>query len=453
MILTSMLRQLERAGVRSRAHRLRDSGLALDAVTRDWFIVTGGSVGRLGLGLIASIIIARALGPEAFGMYAVLAAVAAFAGAGVDLGLTNAAVRRVSAAWPEHLADVSQIWGAFFWLRVIVAAGIVGIGLALAGPLSSAIFGTPDYANYLRLALLGVAATALSGTVTSMLQATSRFGRLSLVLLVNSGLTVVLAIGLALTSQLTITTALLVLGIGTSLVSLALAYWLLPGRWRLAPPGREAFSRHARDLSRYGAWLWVGSLLTILALYLDVLIVNHWMAPAIVGIYALAVNLTVKVEVVNQSLYTVLLPAASSLKSQADVRSYIRRGLVRSGAIGMALLPILLLAGPLIGLFYGDAYRPAAGIVQGLLLVAIFNILLTPLQMLAFTYDRPWIVAATDGTRALTLLVAGVILVPTLGTSGAVLAKLAAAVAGGVIIIAFVVHQLRSTGDLPVDSE
>ena len=85
-----------------------------------------------------------------------------------------------------------------------------------------------------------------------------------------------------------------------------------------------------------------------------------------------------------------------------------------------------------------------------LLVVAILNIVLTPLLMLAFTFDRPRVVALADGTRVVALLVAGVVLIPVLETDGAVLARLAAAVAGGVVIVAFVVRQVRSRDDATV---
>jgi O-antigen/teichoic acid export membrane protein len=449
VVIHRIARSLHRADTGGSPYSLRN----LDAVTQGWLVVTSGSAARLGLGFIASIIIARALGPAAFGVYAVLAAIASFTGAAIDHGLTKSAVRRVSAVWPENLERALEIWRVFLWLRVLVVAIIVGAGLLLAGPISSLFLDIAGRELYLRLALLGVAATALSGSLTGMLQATSHFGRLSAVLLVNSGLTVILAIGLALAGQLSITTALLVLGIGTSLVSIGLAWWLLPGRWTLSPPNRTAMSRDGRDLARFGAWLWIGSLFGILALYLDVLIVNHWLTAATVGVYALAVNLAIKVEVVNHSLYTVLLPAASSLKTSKEIRQYIRRGLIRSGMIGVALVPLIPLARPLITLFYGESYAPAAGLFQGLLLIAIFNVIVMPLLMLAFTFDRPRLIALSDGLKALTLLVLAVALIPHFGTSGAIVAKFIAAVTGSAVVLVFLWRELARTANLGVKGE
>jgi O-antigen/teichoic acid export membrane protein len=423
----------------------------LDPVTRGWLVLSSGSVVRLGLGFIASVVIARALGPAAFGVYAVLATVAALGGALADLGLTTAAVRRLAPILESDHERAMVVWRVFFWLRLLVTGALVAVGVAVAGPLASFLFDDPGRSGLLRLALLGIAATALSGSVTGMLQATGHFGRLSAVLIANSGLTALLAIALATSGQLTIATALLVLGIGTSLVSFALGYRLLPGHWPLRLPGSESFSRDGMDLIRFGTWLWLGGVFSLLALYLDVLLVNHWAAAATVGTYALAVNLAVKVEVVNHSLYTVLLPDASRLRAGLDVRDYLRRSLLRSGAIGLALLPLIPLAGPLITTIYGNNYAGAVGLFQGLLAIGILNVLVMPVMMLAFTYDRPRLVALGDGVRVATLVIAGIVLIPAVGVNGAVVAKLLAALLGSGIVIFLLVRHARAVAQRAVE--
>ena len=54
----------------------------------------------------------------------------------------------------------------------------------------------------------------------------------------------------------------------------------------------------------------------MLAANLDVLVLNHLSTPAVVGAYALALNLATKAQVVNHSLYTVLLPNAAHLQQR-----------------------------------------------------------------------------------------------------------------------------------------
>ncbi len=418
--------------------------LSTDPVNRGWAVIFAGSVARLALGLIASVLIARSLGPADFGVYAVLAAAVGIAGAIADLGLTDAAVKRIAAVWQPDPTGARERGRLFFALKVGAAGLVAGAGILLAGPLSRRVLGLPGDGLLLRLALLGIVATAMSGAVTAMLQATGRFSQLSVVLIVNSGLTALLAAGLAVAGHLTLITALVVLGIGTSLVSFAIGRRLLPGQWRLGVPDRDALRHEGRRLTRFGRWLWVANMFAMLTVQLDVLLVNRWSVPATVGSYALALNLASKVDVVNHSLYTVLLPTASALDGEGAFGRYIRRGLIRSGLISLALLPLIPLARPVITLLYGPAYAPAAPLFRLLLGVVIFDVFTTPVLLLAFPLNQPKLLAAADALRAGTLALAGAWLIPTQGPVGAVAAKFGARVAGAVLILA--VLRGRRTG-------
>src|SRR6266849_378646 len=210
------------------------TSVLVDPITRGWAVVTSAGVVRLGLGFIASLVIARALGPAAFGTYAVLAATVGIVGGLAEGGLTEAAVLRISAVWPDKPGDAQHRARAFFWLRLGLASVVVGIGCVVAGPLAQGVLNTDD--GLLRWALLGIVATAASGAVSAMLQATGAFGRMSSLTLFNTGLTALLAIGLAIVARLDLLTALIVLGIGTSLATFWLGAAMLPRRWRLRLP-------------------------------------------------------------------------------------------------------------------------------------------------------------------------------------------------------------------------
>lgn len=401
--------------------------------------MTGGTVIRLALSLVASVLIARSLGPAQLGVFAVLAAVAGIVGVVADLGLSTTAVKRIAPAWPDERDTANRRWQAYVVLRIAASGLIVLVPILLAEPIAARLLQLeePNSAGLLRLALLGVLATALSGAMNTGLQATRRFGRLSLALLFNSALTAVLAILLAWAGLLTLVTALLVLGIGTSLATLVLAFKLLPQGWRIE---RTAFDRtllrsEGSELMRFGRWLWIGSIFAVLTAQLDVLLLNRMVPAAVVGSYALALNLASKADVANQSLYAVLLPAASALEGRGGLRGYVRRGLARSGAISLALLLLIPLAGPLITTLYGAEYIGSVPLFRALLLVVIFDVMTTPLLLLAFPLNRPRLLAAAGVARAGTLAIVALALIPSLGAWGAVAAKLAAKIAGAALII------------------
>ena len=218
---------------------------ALDPITRGWAIVFLGSMARLALGFVASILIARSLGPAGFGVYAVLAAASGIAGAFADVGLSDAAVKRIASVWPENPDEARRAPGPFSGCGSWPPAWSSVASALLADPLSR-LLGLQQAEPLLLLALAGVLATAASGAVTTVLQAPGHFGRVTLVMLTNALLTALLAGALALSGRLTLVTALLVLGAGTSVAGLAVGLRLLPEGWALRPPPSRLSGRRGR---------------------------------------------------------------------------------------------------------------------------------------------------------------------------------------------------------------
>jgi O-antigen/teichoic acid export membrane protein len=230
-------------------------------------------------------------------------------------------------------------------------------------------------------------------------------------------------------------------------VAFIVACALLPRDWRLTPPGRATLRAEGAALFRVGRWLWLAHSAALLAAQLDLLLVNHWLDATETGTYALALNLAAKADIVNSGLYTVLLPAASALAGPGAVRGYLRRGLLRSGAIALALLPTALLIGPFVDFFYGTAYHPAARLYQLLLVVVIFDLFTTPVVLLAYHHGRPQLLAGADLLRVAVLLLVGALLIPAAGplggVTGAIVARLVAKMAG-VLLIAVRLPRARS---------
>jgi O-antigen/teichoic acid export membrane protein len=407
--------------------------LRLDPVTRGWAVVTSAGVGRLGLGLVASLLIARALGPADFGVYAVLAATVGIVGALAEGGLTEAAVLRISSVWPDDRDAGHRRARAFFWLRVGLAAAVVGAGCLVADPAARLVLGVD--AGLLRWALLGIVATAASGAVSAMLQASGAFGRMSSLTLFNTALTAVLATGLFVVAHLDLLTALVVLGIGTSLATFAFGRSMLPRGWSLRLPSSSELKQEAGHLSGIGRWLWLASLFAMLTANAEILILNRWAELPLVGAYALALSLATKADLVNHSLYTVLLPGVSRLREPGELGRYARRGLVRGGLIALALLLLIPLAEPVIGFVYGAEFATAGPFFRLLIGVMAVDVVLTPFLLLPLAFRQARLLAAADAARAITLIVAALGLIPTYGAFGAIGARLAARLVGAALVL------------------
>ena len=400
----------------------------------------GGDVIRMALSFATGILVARALGPAGFGVYAVLAAAVGIGGAVADLGLSHAGVYRVASVWQQDPELARQRGRSFFWARVGCAAVVAAAAMALARWLAPALGLPPAVGPYrsstlLALAFAGVAATALSGAVSVLLQATGRFGRIGIVLLTNAGLTLALAVALSVVGRINLVTVLVVLGIVPSLAAFSVGRRLLAGSFSLAPPPWARLLDEGAKLLRFGGWLWVASILTAIAGQLDVFLVNRSSTAAVVGAYGLALGLAGAAEAINRSLYAALLPAASALRSPSELRRYLRQAVIRSTVLALLLLPLLPLARPLITVVYGAEFSAAVPLFRLFLAVVALEIFVAPWTLLAFPLERPQWLAGADLVRVIVLAATATVLLPLWGPGGAIVAKFLARAAGAALLL------------------
>lgn len=418
-----------------------------DRTNRQLAVVFAGHGLRLGLGLISSAILARGLGPEGLSVFSVVGAASMIGATVADFGLSNSGVRHIADDLThsrERAQRTASVYTRLKLLGTLLVFVLIFIG---ARPLADLLDVPPDSGPLLvRLGALGLLAGGLGGSFSTLLRALRRFGALVLTQTANILLTILLLGVLLLAAALDVPAALSV-GAVAAFVAAVVGFLLLPGRWRRAllfPPGPPGES--ARRLLSFGKWLWVSAVLSILLSQLDLLMLNHTAPPRTAGFYALALNLAFKADIVNQTLHTVLLPAVSALDSAAAHRRYVRRSLVRSGLLAVVIIVLAPLAGPLILIVYGPAYRPSIGVFYALLGVVLFDLLTTPILLLAFPMDVPRAIAASDVVRVLTLFLLGSWLIPAFGMYGAAVAKLAAKVAGALVLGSVILQRLRDGG-------
>lgn len=427
----------------------RPRWLRFDTVTANWLIVFSGTTVRIGLNFLTGIIITRTLGPADFGIYSILLAAASLIGVMVDFGLTEAAIKTIAVAWNDHRIEAVRQSHLFFWLRL----GLAGVGVALAVVLAPLIINyllqLPNHTWLFALALVGVVTTTLSGSINAILQAIGKFSQISLVLIISSGCSLVLAVGLALLGQLNLVTVLLGVSAGTSLIGFFVGYYTLPADWPslitfVSQPNLASdWQTSAGGMFRFGGWLWLANIGKVLIAYLDMFLVNLWLDPITVGVYALALGLSRRTEIVNHSLYTVLLPMASALNSGRAIGAYLYQGLVRSGLVGLLLLLLIPISEWFIPLIYGEAFISAVRLFQLMLGLAIFDILTLPSLLLIYTFEQSHIAALAEGLRVVVLVAVSLWLVSSLGVYGVIVAKLVAKVVGVVVTLGLLLFYYR----------
>lgn len=418
--------------------------------TRHSAITLAGNLGRFVLGFGASVIIARALGPAGYGLIALVSLVLAVADTLGDFGLTYAAVRAVARTLGPEPARARWLSQGFFSLALITNALSALAGFLLAGPIARLVLGRPEADPLLRLAMVGLIAVAANGFAMALLQSLRRFTQLAALQILTAGTYLIGILVLAATNRLDVAPVVL-LGAVNPLVGFVVGLRALPQgffslRESVAPPARRAWT----ELAGFGKWLWVSAILSLLAAQLDLAMLSRWAPAAVVGVYALAFNLAMKMDIVNQTRLTVLLPGVSSLQTSDEMRAFVMRSLKRSAVLVAGVLLLIPFFRPFIVTFYGPVYADAVRALLVLTVVVLFDLVTTPAILLGFPLDQPRALAASDGVRVAILVAAGWLLIPPFGPIGAALARLASRVAGALFIVTLIVLRLRKLRRSPL---
>jgi O-antigen/teichoic acid export membrane protein len=403
------------APVRRRLERV-PNGLRRVAASAGW--LTASQVTRLAVGLLVGLYVARYLGPESFGLLNYAISFALLFGALAQLGLADIVVRDLVAD-PGRGADTL---GSAFALRL--ASGTLAAGLAAA-----AAWGTQADPATRLMVLIVAAGLFFEALDVSTLWFRSRVLARPAVLagLVALGAASCLRVSFVLLEKPVIWFAWPVLFDAALRTGLVFAFYL---RHRAGPPLVQ-WRPNPRRLQELLVQSWPLALsggLFMIQLRIDQVMLGAMVDSREVGWYAAAVRLSDIWRFIPFAVATTVFPAI--VRARATSRQlYDRRmqafyDFMLWLAVAIAL-PATLLAEPLVGLLYGDAYGPSADVLQ----IHIWALVLS----YPGTVTRRWMVVEGFGKLALRLAVLAVttnvalnlLLIPAYGATGAAWATLA----------------------------
>jgi len=318
------------------------------------------AVGRLST-LAIGIALARILGPEEFGTYAVamvaLTAVLSFN----ELGVSLAIVR-----WPGEPREIAPTVAT-----ISVGASLLIYAACFAGaPAFAAAMGDPEAVPVVRLLTLAVVISGFVATPVAMLQREFRQGRKMIADQVTTWASALTSIGCAIGGMGAIS-----LAIGHIAGSIAGAVLFVVFAPRAVKLGFDR--ERASALLRFGLPLAGSSIVVFAVSNVDRLIVGAVLGPVPLGLYVLAGNLSNwPIQVFSQPVRAVAPAALARL--QHDPPRMRRTFLSTAGLLASVTLPVCVLlaasADPLIHFVYGDAWQSAASVLPWLGLLAMLRI-------------------------------------------------------------------------------
>jgi O-antigen/teichoic acid export membrane protein len=366
-----------------------------------------GNVAALPAGLLASALLARALGPADFGVYSVALSLIDWARATINMVLNRASIKLIAETprWEPIATALAQIQ--------LLLGGAAGLLIFLAAPVLTRSLGSDLMEPVLRVMAVALPLYSWGQAYSNTLNGRCAFGRSALLPLVASLsrllLIVVLVGGLGL------------MGAAWAYVAVAVALLFFARRWLHLPLWRRV-SWPRRQFVHYSLPLFLDTLARRLHKRADLWAVQTLVGTAAAGQYSVAVNFNSAGRIFSSALSPVVLATVSDAWAQGKwdlARTVIRQTL----RLSLWLLPFAALgagaAPALVQLLFGEAYLPAAPLLAWVAFSIAAQVLMTVSAAIIAAVGRPGATVAFGGPLLVLALVGYVLTVPRAGALGA----------------------------------
>ncbi|MEZ4389351.1 MAG: lipopolysaccharide biosynthesis protein [Candidatus Krumholzibacteriia bacterium] len=307
-------------------------------------------------------ILARILGPEAYGLVALAGVFLTVLDIFSDVSF-GAAIEQRQDLEPEHL-------DAVFWAFAALGVFMTGTSIA-AAPLVAKFFDEPDLVPVIRWLSFAFLLQMVSGVQTSLLRRDLRMGVLAATALAANVIGAAVGITMALTGRgvWSIVAQRLVL----QFLTVALVWW--QSHWR--PRWRFSLT-HLRDVSRFGLSVMGNRVLNYLNKQFDQLLIGRVLGKVDLGYYYTATRLyTLLNNLLIGAISQVAMPAMARL--QGDPERFRRSYVKACRYLCLVSLPIFvglsIVSQDFILVLTGPEWLPSAPALQLLALVGVVHVI------------------------------------------------------------------------------
>ena len=271
-----------------------------------------------------TMILARILAPEEFGLVAMVSSITGLIGLLGNLGLSAATYQRPTITHVEVTA--------LFWINVIVSL-VLSLLVAMMAPVIAWFYSDLRLINITLVLSSSFIFSGLSAQHYAILVRQMRFGATAAVQTIPLVVVSLLGVGLAWAGWGY--WALVSMSVASAACT-ALAAWTFSS-WRPGWPTRQC---NVSELVRFGSQLTGYDLLIYLMRNVDNFLIGRFLGAETLGIYSKAYGLLMlPIQQINAPLNGVILPALSRLSNQPDrFRNYYLKAVAVLAAISMPII-------------------------------------------------------------------------------------------------------------------
>lgn len=414
-------------------------------------------------GLATAVLIARGLGAAGMGQYALILSVCGLTAQLSDLGIGRTAVRfaaRATALGEEGLQMAVLRWA--FRIRMSLAL-LVSAGAFLLAPwISRRFWHAPELAPLVRIGLWIGILGALAAVPTVYFQSLKRFRVNATVTVVQTLLTLVGILALAVLRRWSVGAVIVVSVVTTGLGAFAFLVLVpkpalfalqdlrkpfravLAGLWRA--PDQSAVAASSLDdtgPTLFAFYMLLSSGLVAVTLRADVWLMGYFLSKSEIGVYHVASRFTLPLAMLLGALNTALWPRASALSSPTATQRLLRASFKLTTLAAAATVVYGLLAPMLAPLLFGAQYAGAVALARWLCLGFAPVILTCPIGVIAYTVGVVRVYYLVNLLQFAVVVALDVALMPRIGATAAGISFMAYSVAGSALTALLTARAMR----------
>lgn len=367
------------------------------------------------LAVVFTLVVARGLEPEKWGIVVTVISVVIIGEALGDLGLGASLYKFFS----KNLSDgnakkAREIWSVAFLLR----CSSIGLGFFIlwgsSSFLSPLLFATDD-SFLLSIAALGIFSYLLFDFQISSMQARGKWAASAFFI----GLVNLFRLGsvfsLLFTHSLTVESVLYSYSLAP-LVTLLFTFYIQP----IYMVRVSQWAKIAREILSFSSWLGLNRAASAVGARIDVVLLFELLGRHEAGIYGAAKQLAVGVPILIGSLASVLAPKFSSTHRE-NILTYFKKTVLLAFGLSLGLVLGIAIA-PFVTMFFGPKYQESLPILQWLFVGYIPFIMATPaVNLLIYAFHKPKIIGILSLAQVPLILFLTSYLIPLYGVWGAVI--------------------------------
>lgn len=362
------------------------------------------------VGMIFTVIIARAFGPTAFGLFSALNAIVTLLSSIGDFGISAALVNFL----PKVTDRRQTIISVTFWFQVIVSLIISLILITLSAFHQSIVPGSQTVHFIIISVLTG--AYILQGFALGIFNAEKKFFQASFIQGLDSTVKLVIVTSLFFSNSMNIELALLA-NVFSCFLSLIYGF---AGEFKNIRP---IFPRaQLAEVFAFSKWIALSRFFSVMISRVDILLLNLMVGGFEAGIFAAASRITLLFALLVSSLGAVTSPRFSAFSRRHEILAYLKKVSLLVTGVSIFMLLTILVADPLIKIIFGAKFTASIPVFQALTVAMIpFLFTVVTVPPLLYSFNQPRFLAKITIIQTVVLVVLDILLIPTYRAFGPVI--------------------------------